>query len=129
MSISGLYKKAPYFYFIVVCAWIALSGILNEHPESALILCISFTFLYPMLQFKKGYNLLLGIITLCWSILILFAFLSDATGINDIKASKELTFLAGGITIVFLNLLMSVKIILNSIDRNTPIISNTATAV
>lgn len=128
MSISRLYKKAPYFYFVVVCAWIALSGTFNGHPESALILCISAAFLYPIFKFQKGYNLLLGIITFCWALLMLFAFLADASGISNFT-SKEFSFLASGITIVFLNFLMSVKIILNSIDRNTLKTSNTASAV
>lgn len=118
MSIPRLYQKIPYLYFIIVWFWIGTAGLINGSISGIPVLFFCLTFSYLMFREKKGQNLLAGIFTLCWSFLMLLAYLSDAVKIDNFYTFDTIAFLSVGGILVVLNFLMSVRLIIKALDPN-----------
>lgn len=116
MSKPGLYHKIPYLYFIIVWLWIGFAGLVKGSLSSIPVLLFCLPFGYLMFKEKKGLNLLAGILMLCWSILILLAYLFDAVKIGNPYTFNSISFLIAGGILVALNFLMSVKLITKACD-------------
>jgi hypothetical protein len=118
MRKSRLYQNIPYLYFIAIWSWIAIGGF-KVRVENFTLLTFCVPFVYQLFKEKKGLNLLLGILMMCWSILILLAYISDAMKINMLDSSKTISFIIGGGVLVMLNFFMSFKLILKALKQNS----------
>jgi hypothetical protein len=111
-------EKAPFLYFSAVWLWIAFPGLITGNAQSIGPLIISTGFVISLFYQRKGLNLLIGILMFFWSILILFAYLSDASkpDSTDLEAWRFLIF--GGL-LSALNFLMSFLIVKKSINKSS----------
>lgn len=110
--------KAPWLYFSAIWVWIAAPSLVLGRVEGFLLLLVATGFIGLMFIRQKSVNLLIGILMFFWSILILFAYLSDASkpGSTNPEAWRFLIF--GGLISV-LNFLMSYLIVKKSINNSS----------
>lgn len=109
-------KFIPYLYFIsVIVYWFTtlnkITGI-NAYP----ILLFGIPFVWQLIKPSKKLNFSLGIVFVCLSSYLIFAYLFDLLNIiNWFETSKKILFY-GGILIIG-NLIMSLWMVRNSIKR------------
>ena len=115
------YKKLPYAYFIGICLWVGLSGLMSGHFASVFILLFCTPFLYQWRAEKQGLDLILGIFLSFWAVLMVLAYLSDTAKLEQLTGN--LVFLVAGGIITILNLIMAFGLIGKAISEN-----NAATA-
>ena len=116
-AISAI-RNAPFLYFSAIWCSIGLS-MLNSNGWTGLIpMAMATGFVGLMFFQRKSVNLLTGVLMFFWSILILFAYLSDASklGGTNLEAWRFLIF--GGLISV-LNFLMSFLIVKKSINSKS----------
>lgn len=115
-TISKYTKFIPYLYFIsVIIYW--FTGINRSEGLSAYpILLFSIPFLWQLIKPNRKLNFSLGIIFVCLSSYLIFAYLFDLLNIvNWSEASKRFLFYGGALVIG--NFIMSLWIIRNSIKK------------
>jgi hypothetical protein len=113
-----LLKNLPFTYFFGIWSAIGLSSLISGDLVGLIPILIGSSFIGITFSNKKSINLLIGILMFFWSILILFAYLSDASkpGSTNLEAWRFLIF--GGLISV-LNFLMSYLIVKNSINKSS----------
>ncbi|HEY0742253.1 MAG TPA: hypothetical protein VGD40_12355 [Chryseosolibacter sp.] len=119
MQVARFLKdKAPWMYFSAVWVSISFPSLVSARIQGLLPLLVATGFIGMMFIRRKSVNLLIGILMFFWSILILFAYLSDASkpGSANPEAWRFLIF--GGLISV-LNFLMSSLIVKKSINNTS----------
>ena len=115
-TFSNYSKFTPYFYFLTVIVYwftdVNKSEGINAYP----ILLFGVPFLWQLIKPNKKLNFTLGITFVCLSSYLILAYLSDVLDIVTLKESAKRFLLFGGV-FVFLNFIMAVWIIRNSLKR------------
>jgi hypothetical protein len=116
--LKKLQINLPFLYFAGIWMLIAVPTLVSGGVQGLIPMLISTGFIGLMFFQRKHLNLLIGILMFFWSILILFAYLSDASKLDsaDLQASRFLIF--GGLICV-LNFLMSYLIVKKSINNRS----------
>ena len=115
-TLSKYTRFIPYFYFLsVIIYWfteINQSNGISAYP----ILLFSIPFLWQLFKPTRKLNFSLGIIFVCLSSYLIFAYLFDLLNIIQwTEASKKLLFYGG--LLVIGNFVMSLWIVRNSIKK------------
>lgn len=115
-SISKYTKFIPYLYFLSVIAYwfTTINGMdgISAYP----ILLFGIPFLWQLIKPNRKLNFSLGIVFVCLSSYLIFAYLFDLLNIiHWSEASKKLLFY-GGLLVVG-NFVMSLWIVRNSIKK------------
>ena len=116
-AISAI-RNAPFLYFSAIWCSIGLS-MLNSNGWTGLIpMAMATGFVGLMFFQRKSVNLLTGVLMFFWSILILFAYLSD-TSKAFATDTQTWSFLFFGGLISVLNFLMSYLIVKQSLNKKS----------
>lgn len=118
MHFRKIFQKIPHLYFIAIWFWVALEGVLKGQLQSFYMFALCLPFAYQIAKEKKGLNLLLGILMLCWSVLMLLAYFSDLAKINEIGSQRTMRFVIGGGLLVILNFVMTINLISKAVDKS-----------
>lgn len=110
-------KFIPYLYFISIVAYwftdINRTQGINAYP----ILLFGIPFLWQIASPNKRLNFILGISFVCLSSYLILAYLFDIIKKSSFNSSFNDFIIYGGI-FVFLNFIMALWILRNSIDRS-----------
>jgi hypothetical protein len=96
---------------------IAISGIFNGLMPGIIIFCLGLFFIYLMVVQSNGWNVLMGILLMIYSIYMSLAFLSDMVKLDEFRSTRSIGFLIGGAVFISLNFLMSGKLIYRALDK------------
>ncbi len=128
-SIKLIFKKVheiiPYFYFSGICILFFIQHFTLASNgtwwwwSALLMLVLALLFLIPLKFQFKNINLILGILTLCWSIWMLLALVSDMNKKSDwVLDPKKLIFAK---VFVVVNLYLSIILL---VKNDSPELSN-----
>lgn len=119
MQVARFLKvNIPWLYFSAIWLSISYPSLVSGRIEGLLTLLVATGFIGMMFISRKSVNLLIGILVLFWSILILFAYLSDASKPGSTNP-EALSFLFFGGLIRVLNFLMSYLIVKKSLNNTS----------
>jgi hypothetical protein len=116
--LKKLQSSLPFLYFTGIGLLIGLPTLISGDVRGLMPMAISTGFIGMAFFQRNVLNLLIGILMFFWSILILFAYLSDGSKLDsaDLQAWRFLIF--GGLICV-LNFLMSFLIVKKSINNTS----------
>ena len=78
----------PFLYFAGIAMWIGLPKLISGDLSSLIPVAIGTGFIALCIIQRNSLNLLIGILMFFWSILILFAYLSDASKLDSADLSS-----------------------------------------
>ena len=115
-AISKYTKFVPYLYFLsVIVYWFTLlnrSEGLSAYP----ILLFTVPFLWQLIKPNRNLNFSLGIVFVCLSSYLIFAYLFNILSIVNWSESAQRLLFYGGVLVIG-NFIMSLWIIRNSIKK------------
>ena len=120
MNISKIYQKAPYVYFALIALYFAYRAISAGKlfgMGGMVVLLLSVAFIYQLVREDKDLNILLGFLTVTWSLWMSLAVLSDAFKIEDFGSIRALRFMITGGLFIASNFLLSAKLFKNAVHR------------
>lgn len=125
LILKSLHTILPYFYFSGVCFLFLIQHftLASTGPwwwwSALFMLVLALLFLIPLKFQFKNINLILGILSLCWSIWMLLALVSDMNKKSDwILDPKKLIFAK---VFVVVNLYLSINLL---VKNDSPVLSN-----
>ena len=115
-TISKYTKFIPYLYFISVIGYWFTGVNRTEGISAYFILLMGIPFLWQLIKPNRKLNFSLGIVFVCLSSYLFFAYLSDLLNIVNWSDSAKRLLFYGGLLVIG-NLIMSLWIIRNSIKK------------
>lgn len=115
-SLSKYTRFIPYLYFIsIISLWFTVVN-KSEGISAYAILLLGIPFLWQLIRPNRKLNFSLGIVFVCLSSYLLFAYLSDILNIINWSPTVKQFLFYGGLLVIG-NLVMSLWIIRNSIKK------------
>lgn len=111
-------RNAPFLFFAGIWGSIGFPLLKSGRWDGLIPMVIATGFMGLMVFQRKSLNLLTGVLMFFWSILILFAYLSDASKLGSTHLEAWSFLIFGGLISV-LNFLMSILIVKKSINNKS----------
>ena len=115
--LSNYSKYVPYLYFIAIITFWFTDINQSEGLTAFPILLFGIPFLWQIIKPNQALNFTLGITFVCLSSYLILAFLFDFLEMIQVSPSIKIFVMYGGI-FVFVNFIMALWIIRNSIKRS-----------
>ena len=116
--LRSMVRIAPFLYFAGIWSSIGIPMLKSGRWDGLIPLAVATGFIGMIYFQRKSVNLLTGVLMFFWSILILFAYLSDASKLGSTHLEAWSFLIFGGLISV-LNFLMSILIVKKSINNKS----------